>query len=150
MSKYMRVEVNFKDEDTLRQALRDVCQGRGIQFEQGQGLGLYGFRGKARPETADYVIRRNFVGRAANDLGFARKADGTFEAVISQFDSRTEGMKILNEIRQRYTRLQVEKLARARGMRVEEVKDTSGAIRLKLYPVAGSRRPVRQVYTKGR
>lgn len=148
MSKYMRVETVFKDEDTLRQALTDVCQGRGIQFERGQALTLYGFRGKARAETGEYVIRRNFVGRAANDLGFARKADGTFEAVISQFDSRTEGMKILNEVRQRYTHLQVEKLARARGMRVEEVKDPSGTIRLKLYPATSARRTVRQVYAR--
>ena len=149
MSKYMRVETVFKDESTLQQALTDVCQGRGIQFEQGQALTLYGYRGKARAETGDYVIRRKFVGRAANDLGFARKADGTFEAVISEFDSRHEGMSILNEVRQRYTHLQVSKLARARGMIVVEVKDpTSGVIRLKLYPATGSRRTIRQVYAR--
>ena len=147
MSKYMRIETVFKDEDTLRRALVDVCQSRRIQFETGQNLSLYGYRGRERAETSDYVIRRKFVGSAANDLGFARKADGTFEAVISQFDSRTEGMRILNEIRQRYTRLQVEKLARARGMRVEEVKDTSGVIRLKFYPTA-SRRTTHQVYAR--
>jgi len=42
--------------------------------------------------------------------------------------------------------LQVEKLARARGMRVEEVED-HGVIRLKLYP-ATSRRTTRQVYAR--
>lgn len=142
MSKYHRIETQFSDEDTLRQALANVCQQRQIQFEAGDALTLYGYKGRARAETAEYVIRRQHVGRSANDLGFYRRADGTFELIISEFDQRHEGAEIAREVKRRYARLQVEKLARARGLRVEEIED-NGVIRLRLHPTARTRQPVR-------
>jgi len=148
MSKYLKVAIQFKDETTFREALRDVCKARGIQFEQGQNLTLVGYLNDLRPETAEYVILRRYVGTSANDLGFARQADGSLGVVISEFDSRNTGAEIVAQVRQRYARLQVEKQARARGMRVEEVKEAGGAIRLRLYPTAAARRQIRQAYTR--
>jgi hypothetical protein len=134
MSKYKRIETQFKDEGTLRQALHDV----GIPFEEGEGLTLYGWKGKARPETAEFVIRRRHIESAANDLGFHRLPDGSFEVVISDFDSTSRGMGITRQVKQRYARLQVERLARARGYRVEEIEE-NGATRLRLHPTAAAR-----------
>jgi len=148
MSKYLKIEIKFKDETTFREALRDVCKARGIQFEQGQHPYLYGYLGDRRPETAEYVIRRQHIGTSANDLGFARQADGSLGVVISDFDSRNTGAEIVAQVKQRYARLQVEKQARARGFRVEEVKEAGGTVRLRLYPTAATRQPVRQTYTR--
>ena len=147
MSKYLKIEIKFKDETTFREALRDVCKARGIQFEQGQNLTLVGYLNDLRPETAEYVILRRYVGTSANDLGFAKQADGSLGVVISEFDSRNTGAEIVAQVRQRYARIQVEKQARARGMRVEEVQEAGGTVRLRLYPTAATRQPVRQAYT---
>jgi hypothetical protein len=134
MSKYRRIETKFKDEATLRQALADVCQERGITFEAGEGLHLYGYMGDQRSETAELVIRRNFLDRASNDMGFHRLPDGSFEVIRSEFDSRPErvAVHITNRVKQRYARLQVEKVALARGLRVEEIRENDGVIRLRL------------------
>jgi len=143
MSKYRRIETQFKDEITLRQALTDVCKERDIAFEAGEALILYGYQGDPRPEIAEYVIRRNHISCSANDLGFHRRADGTFEIIISEYDSRTTAAHIVREVKQRYARLQVEKLARARGYRVEEIPAQGGAVRLRLIATTATRRPVR-------
>jgi len=150
MSKYLEITVQFKDEVTFQEALRDVCQARGIQFEQGQALHLYGYQGDRRAKTAEYVIRRQHIESSANDLGFARQPDGTIGVVISEFDSGSHrmGAEIVAQVRQRYARLMVEKQARARGLRVEEVKEAGGAVRLRLYPTAATRQPIRQAYTR--
>jgi len=148
MSKYLKIAIQFKDEAAFQEALRDVCKARGIQFEQGDALHLYGYRGDQRDETAEYVIRRQHVESSANDLGFARQADGSLGVVISEFDSGPgrAGAQIMSQVRQRYARLQVEKQARARGMRVEEVQEAGGTIRLRLYQTAATRQPLRQTY----
>ena len=143
MSKYRRIETEFRDESTLRQALADVCQARGIQFETGKALALYGFASDRRPETAEFVIRRRYLGKLTNDLGFHRRPDGTFEVIISDYDSRYTAAVIVREVKQRYARLQVEKLARARGYRVEEVPAEGGAIRLRLVQNTPARQPAR-------
>ena len=141
MSKYQRIQTKFTDEDTLRQALADVCQEPGIQFEAGDALTLYGYRGDPRSERAKYVIRRRHIGRSANDVGFHRTDNG-FEVIISEYDQRGRGAVIVREVKRRYARLQVEKLARARGMRVEEIED-NGVLRLQLYPAQSRRQPAR-------
>jgi hypothetical protein len=133
VSKYRRIETTFKDEDTLARALQDVCADLSIAFEHHkEGSHLVGYQGDQRKETAQYIIRRKFIDSCANDLGFHRNESGAFEAVISEYDSTNNGQVILNKIRQRYARLQVEKLARLRGLRVEEVKSNDGTIRLRL------------------
>ena len=147
MSKYRRIETKFRDEETLRQALADVCQERGITFQTGNNLTLYGYQGDPRPETADYIIRRRHISYNANDLGFHRTDASTFDVIISEFDQRHTGAQIVREIKQRYARLQVEKEARRRGYRVEEIPAEGGAIRLRLVATTATRQPVR-VYTR--
>jgi hypothetical protein len=88
-----------------------------VEFETGESWALHGFEGDRRRETAELVIRRRHLGR----LGFHRRPDGTFEVIISDFDSRHTAAAIVREVKQRYARLQVEKPARARGYRVEEI-----------------------------
>jgi hypothetical protein len=142
MSKYHRIETKFKNEETLIQALADC----GIQVERGEALTLYGYEGDARPETAEIVIRRRHISSMANDVGFHRLADGSFEVIISEYDQTARAAQMVKQVKQRYARLEVERLACLRGMRVEEVHD-NGAIRLRLYPQT-QRQTARQ-YVRG-
>ncbi len=86
MSKYLTFpDVTFRDRRLLLAALTDI--GYPV-VEEGKDLPLYGYQGDKRPETADIVIRRQHIGRASNDVGFARTPEG-FMPVVSAFDQRT-------------------------------------------------------------
>jgi len=55
-------------------------------------VNLFGYQGDMRKQTAHVVARADFVnlhlgGGASNDLGFLRRDDGTFEAIVSDYDS---------------------------------------------------------------
>lgn len=53
---------------------------------------LIGYHGDTREEVADIIFRQSFInanlsGGASNDVGFARRDDGTIEAIVSKYDS---------------------------------------------------------------
>jgi hypothetical protein len=104
----------------------------GLPFEQGEGLALFGWRGRRRRETAEFVIRRRHIGSYANDLGFHRLDDGSFEAVISEYDRRGRGQEILDQVKQRYAYQAVCQKAQAKGYTVVEQPGDDGVIRLQL------------------
>ncbi len=135
MSKYRRIETQFKDEAALRQALQDAAERLGIEFEEAidgaNSLPLYGVGGDLRPEMAQFVIRRWHVGVAANDLGFAGRNDGTYELIISDFDAPRRAT-LVNTIKQRYAYHQTLALALSQGYTVTEDVAPNGAIRLQL------------------
>lgn len=86
MSKYLAFpDVVFKDRKLLLAALADIGFN---DLEEAEGLHLYGYQGDIRPETAEIVVRRRLIGRASNDIGFARTAEG-YVPIISEFDQRT-------------------------------------------------------------
>lgn len=138
MSKYIRVKTEFKNEETFREVLEAVCAERGIEFEaHDEAIRLIGYEGDLREETAHYVIRRGYVGRAANDLGFRREG-GEVVAVISEYDQKNNGQQILNHVKREYARQMVTKLGRRRGLEVEEVRE-NGVTRLRLRQKRGRR-----------
>ncbi len=110
MSKYLiYTDLVFKDRRLLVAALADLGYG---QIEEGEKLPLFGYRGDQRSETADIVVRRQFVGSASNDLGFARTEQG-YVAVISEYDQRTlHGGKFLVKLRTAYSERVVEEVRR--------------------------------------
>ena len=128
MSKYKRIVTQIKDQALLCQALEDI----GVPFEQGGGLAMFGWQGRRRQETADYVIRRQYIETSANDLGFHRKADGTFEVIISAFDQASRGQQILEQVQQRYAYHAVVAEAQTKGYTVIEQAGDDGVIRLQL------------------
>jgi hypothetical protein len=86
MSAYMEfASIQFANATLLSKALEAM----GYTVEVGD-LGLYGYEGKERPERAHIVVRRQQIGRAANDLGF-RWDDKrqVFIPIISEYDART-------------------------------------------------------------
>ncbi len=119
----------FKDRDCLRDALRECGY---AETEEGDALSLYGYRGDRRPETAQIVVRRKFIGAASNDLGF-QKTDAGYVPVISEYDQRymMQG-KFLTALRTNYNLKSAEKLARnLRGTLTRERVGSTIKIRIK-------------------
>ncbi len=130
MSKYMTfTDTAFKDRDCLRDALSECGY---AETEEGEALSLYGYRGDRRPETAQIVVRRKYIGAASNDLGF-QKTDAGYVPVISEFDQRTMRQgKFLTSLRTNYNLKSAEKLARnLRGTLHQERVGSTIKIRIK-------------------
>ena len=47
---------------------------------------LKGYQNDTRPDLANVILRRRDVGGASNDIGFVLRNDGTYEAIISEYD----------------------------------------------------------------
>jgi hypothetical protein len=94
---------------------------------------LYGYQGDARREKAEVVIRRKHVGSASNDIGFARRADGTFEAIISEYDRSRYNATWLTKLTHSYSHAATLRYAATHGYEVatDEVKE-DGTRRLTL------------------
>jgi hypothetical protein len=110
MSKYLTfTEIVFKDEALLLAALADLGY---TEVECGASLPLYGYQGDQRAERAQLVVRRRHIGRASNDLGFARTGQG-YTPLISEYDQRTmlEG-QFLPRLRTAYNERVVSELQR--------------------------------------
>ncbi|HVA85584.1 MAG TPA: DUF1257 domain-containing protein [Candidatus Saccharimonadales bacterium] len=108
MSKYLSFrDVVFKDRRLLLAALADLGY---TVVEEGQALPLFGYQGDRRPETAEIVIRRNFVGAASNDLGLARTDQG-YVPIISEYDLRVlHGGHFLPKLRTAYSEHVIEEV----------------------------------------
>lgn len=120
MSHYTVIRTKFTDVQCLRQALADLGYG---QIEEGKGLPLYGYQGDRRPQTAEIVVRRCFVGAASNDLGFAWAGDH-FDAIISEYDVRQLGPQFVPRLTQRYAYRKMMAAVERRGLTVIEEGQT--------------------------
>lgn len=100
MSHYTRVRTKLSDATLLAAALKEVGYAAAEVHDEPQQL--YGYRGDARPERAEVIVRRKHVGSASNDIGFARQADGSFEAIISSYDRQRHGQQWLGQLTQAY------------------------------------------------
>lgn len=95
------VATQFTDQDTLVAALREMGYTHVEIHETPQQL--YGYDGKIRSGSlANVVVRRQYVGPASNDLGFVRGQDGTYKAIISQYDSTRHNAEWLGKLKQHY------------------------------------------------
>lgn len=136
MSHFTKVRTTITDQDRLVAVLREL--GFAEVESHAAPTHLYGYRGDERPEKAEVAVRRKHIGRLSNDLGFHRTADGTFEAVISEFDRTRYGGPWLRKVAQRYGRLTALAYAESNGFDIasEETDERTGEVRLTL------RRPV--------
>ena len=102
-------DVIFKDRRLLLAALADLGY---TDVEEGEALPLYGYQGDRRPETAELVIRRQFVGSLSNDVGFVRTPKG-YVPWVSEYDQRTlHGGRFLVKLRTAYNERVVEEVKR--------------------------------------
>ena len=132
MSKYEETTTVLTNSDYLIAALSEL----GFECEfRPAGAHLIGFEGRERPETAHVIIRRHQIGEASNDIGFAQKPNGTFAALLSEYD-RSIGFdeKWIGRVHQIYKEKQVLADARAKGyvLRSREVVNTPAGLQVRL------------------
>ena len=89
LSQFVSCKTAIRDLQSLIAALRKLSGWSEDQIEvHPEAVALFGYQGDQRAETAEMIIRRQHVGLASNDLGFKKAADGTYQAVISEYDGR--------------------------------------------------------------
>lgn len=118
MSHFTCIKTQLKNLDTLIQALADVGFHDIEVHEKAQHL--YGYQGDVRPQTAEVIIRRQYIGTASNDIGFKQQDDGQFEAIISEYDCQKYSQEWLNNLTQRYGYHTLLATAPEQGFTVEE------------------------------
>ena len=129
MSHFTCIKTQLKNRDTLIQALTDVGFDNVEVHETAQHL--YGYEGDVREQTAEVIIRREYIGVASNDIGFKRQDDGQFEAVISEYDCQKYSQAWLNNLTQRYGYHTLIATAPEQGFTVEEEETLAdGTIRV--------------------
>lgn len=87
MSHFTKLKSKLTNEAALVEALKDL----GFTTEQieihEKPAQLEGYDGRMRNEKANVVIRRKHVGSSMNDMGFLKQKDGTYEAIISDYNA---------------------------------------------------------------
>src|ERR1035441_5771779 len=86
MSKYSSIDTCFDDQDALVEALKADGFQPLLATDQVAGDTLAEYQGDKRKDSAHVIIPRQQIGGASNDIGFRRETNGTFRAVISEFD----------------------------------------------------------------
>ena len=128
MSHYTVLQTRLHDTRLLLESLADLGFIDVELHETPQPL--VGWRGDFRQQRAEVIIRRRHVGQASNDIGFARRPDGSFEAIISDYDRERYDEAWLGQLNQRYAyRLTRETLAGQDFDLVQEEIDEQGTIR---------------------
>lgn len=123
MSHFTRVKTQFKSGENLVRALK--AMGFKQVEQHASPKGLYGYQGDLRSDTAHIIVRRKYVGSASNDLGFIRREDGTYEAIISAYDRQTgKDERWMTRLRREYGRSTVMEYAKRKGYDVVESKQT--------------------------
>ena len=136
MSAYGSFETIMCDAKYLVEGLADM--GYRVEVHR-EGAHLVGYHGDERPEKAHVIVRRAQLDSASNDIGFARGADGRFQAILSEYDrSIGYGDQWLGKVNQHYKEKQTLAVAQAKGyiFRGKEVIQTPNGPQIRLQFVA--------------
>ena len=140
MSKYHDNTTTMDDQNCLVEALATHGKKARLAKDLVDGDQLTGYQGDKRQNRAHVIIPRIQVGGASNDIGFRREKDGTFTAVISEYDSHTYGPEWLSKIRKTYVEKKKVKELNAAGytnIQREEIPTKNGTrVRLTATPPA--------------
>jgi hypothetical protein len=131
MSMYCSIKTQFKNREALLAALRETGNWTAAQIEvHEQPQHLVGYQDDRREQTAHIIVRRQHVGHASNDLGFERQADGTYAAVISEYDGGSEtskyGPRWQRALKESYGYHVIKAQQEKRGRRVERIRTPQG------------------------
>lgn len=133
MSHYLDIKTKMTDTKSLVTALKRMgFQDHMIEVHD-KAQNLYGYHGDLRAQKANIIIRRKYVGRASNDIGY-EKVDGYYVARISEYDSQ---MKIGNKDWQKqvisyYGVERAKKSAAAKGYKFYESMDNQNRPKLRI------------------
>ena len=133
MSAYTTFATRLVSAEHLAMALRDLGFAE-VEVHRTPHT-LVGWMGDARAQRAEVIVRREQIGEASNDLGFARGSDGTFVALISEYDRDHGGFDgaWMDRLTQRYAYHVARERLEAQGFDlVEERVDEADSIRMVL------------------
>ena len=134
MSEYHLQKTQYKDRSCLVAALIDM--GYGTVEEHDVAQQLFDFQGRAthyldkNGDKANVIVRRNVVGGASNDLGFSLQPDGTYAAIVSEFDNHKHDTGWMNALKRSYVEKVDMKLAKKNGLQFLGRKVIGGKIQL--------------------
>ena len=109
MSLYREHKTALRDAVSLVEALRQTGF-KPIVSETPRPL--EGFLGDKRKTCAEIIIPRKQVGWSSNDIGFKKEPDGSFAAVISEFDQHKYNDAWLTEIKGLATEIRATRIAK--------------------------------------
>ena len=94
ISHFTEISLEIRDKEALLAALTEMGYDGKVEVHDAPVV-LIGYDGNPRVlrhdnVRAEIVIRRQHLWRAANDIGFARQADGTYTAYISEYDREVQ------------------------------------------------------------
>ena len=120
MSHYSKIDTQIVERDSLLEALKNMGY-RNIEVHD-VARNLYGYQGDLRPEQANIIIRRQFISRESNDIGFRLTAKGTYEAIVSEYDQELLGKDWVGKVCQHYAECAVVKKLMQQGFEIAEKK----------------------------
>src|ERR1017187_2133433 len=129
MSAYSTLETIYRDRDCLVVALADMGYTTVEVHEDAQNL--QGYHGDMRAQKANVIVRRQYIGTASNDLGFVKKEDGTYAAIISDFDSRHHNTKWYTDLKDKYLDKVTTKQAKKMGLKLHSRTVVNGKLIVK-------------------
>lgn len=89
MSHYTKVKTKITSKSLLMKALNDMGFTSEMIRDCSTAEQLEGYGGDKRADRAEIILPRKHVGGASNDIGFKLQEDGTYGAIISEYDSRS-------------------------------------------------------------
>jgi len=129
MSKYNRQRSQYNDRDCLVAALNEM--GYADVEIHDEAVNLIGYHADVRPEKANVIVRRRCIGTAANDLGFVKEQDGTFSAIVSDYDSHKHGAAWMTGLKKAYTEKRLIKHAASKGLKYLGKEVKGGKVQIK-------------------
>jgi hypothetical protein len=138
MSQYHAQKTVYRDVDCLVGALNE--QGYATVEVHERAVQLYDYCGRPTcyldksGDKANVIVRRHIVGGAANDLGFRKESDGTYTAIVSQFDECKHNADWMDALKQHYTERVDMKVAKRNGLQLmaRKVTEVNGKKRIQL------------------
>jgi len=118
LSHYSKIETQIVERDSLLQALRDAGYEHVECHDSAQSL--FGYQGDVRPEKADVIVRRKYISPESNDIGFRLAEDGTYQAIISEYDQELLGEGWLGRLCQNYAEHAVVNKLKQQGFEIAE------------------------------
>ncbi len=135
MSHFSKVVTKIKDKGSLVDALVAMGFSKSQIEVHDKPVKLNGYEARSgNHHEAEIVIRKTHLGNSYNDIGFRKKADGTYEAAISDMGARnskasrnkfTEGCKSfnkdwMNKLNQQYSVARIRQIANTHGYALTE------------------------------
>jgi len=131
MSLYCEVKTEFKNESALISALMETGGWNESQIEiHAEPQSLIGYHGDIRPERANIIIRRRFIGSASNDIGMIKEENGQYRAIISEYDGRKYNQAWIDKLKGNYAYQVIKQDQERRGRIVSREKLENGKQRL--------------------